>query len=101
MSVVTPTAGRSLPLVGRQAERGRIMPKRGSMPRYRVTGGPDGTAGIQYKTKRAEAGDIVEDVPRESIKWLREQGYIEMLGKDDTPDPSAATDVSTDNLKEA
>jgi hypothetical protein len=71
------------------------------MPRYRITGGPDGTAGIAYKNKRAEAGDIVDDIPRESIKWLREQGYIETLGKDDTPDPSAATDVSTDKLKEA
>lgn len=51
------------------------------MPTYRVTGGPDGTAGINYKDKRVEPGDDVSDLPRESIKWLREQGYIATLGE--------------------
>lgn len=54
------------------------------MPRYRVTGGPSGDAGLDYKSTRAEVGDIVDDLPRESIKWLREQGYIELVGKDDS-----------------
>lgn len=51
------------------------------MPQYRITGGPDKTAGLEYKTKRVEVGDIVEDIPRDSIKWLREQGYIEVVTK--------------------
>jgi hypothetical protein len=46
------------------------------MAKYRVTGGADGLSGISYKDKRAEVGDVVDDLPRESIKWLREQGYI-------------------------
>ena len=58
------------------------------MPRYRITGGPDGNAGLNYKAKRVEVGEIVDDIPRESVKWLREQGYIEIEGKEDpTPDP--------------
>ena len=52
------------------------------MARYRITGGPTGDAGLDYKAKRAEVGDIVEDLPRDSIKWLREQGYVEVVGKD-------------------
>lgn len=67
------------------------------MPTYRITGGPDGTAGLSYKDKRAEPGDEVTDLPRESVKWLREQGYVEVVGKDDTPedapaDPAPAAD---------
>jgi hypothetical protein len=49
------------------------------MPKYRVTGGPTGDAGLSYKTKRAEVGDIVDDISRDSVKWLREQGYIEVV----------------------
>lgn len=61
------------------------------MPTYRVTGGPDGTAGLSYRDKRAEPGDEVSDLPRESIKWLREQGYIEVPGDSaDTPDTTPA-----------
>ena len=52
------------------------------MARYRITGGPTGNAGVDYKAKRAEVGDVVDDLPRDSIKWLREQGYIELVGKD-------------------
>jgi len=34
--------------------------------------------GISYpKGKRAEKGDVVDDLPKESIKWLLEQGEIE------------------------
>lgn len=52
------------------------------MPKYRVAGGPDGNAGLSYKSKRVEVGEIVDDLPRESIKWLREQGYIEPLNEE-------------------
>ena len=33
--------------------------------------------GIDYKGRRAEAGDIVDDIPVKSVKWLTEQGIIE------------------------
>jgi len=68
------------------------------MPTYRVTGGPDGTAGLSYRDKRAEPGDEVSDLPRESIRWLREQGYIEIPGdvSDPTPIPEpTAEDAPT------
>lgn len=55
------------------------------MARYRITGGPTGDAGLDYKAKRVEVGDIVDDLPRDSIKWLREQGYVEVVGKDSDP----------------
>jgi hypothetical protein len=44
-------------------------------------------AGMNYgpNEKRAEAGDVVDDLPAESIDWLKEQGYIEPDGE-----PSAA-----------
>ncbi|WP_395772549.1 hypothetical protein [Arenimonas sp.] len=59
------------------------------MARYRITGGPTGDAGLDYKAKRAEVGDVVEDLPRDSIKWLREQGYVELVGKDsDAAEPT-------------
>ena len=72
------------------------------MPQYRVTGGPAGNAGLDYKSRRVEPGDIVDDLPRESIKWLREQGYIEAVGKDapskdaETPD-TGLTDADSPN----
>lgn len=44
------------------------------MPHYRVL------AGISYPpSRRAEAGEIVDDLPKRSIKWLREQGFIELV----------------------
>lgn len=66
------------------------------MPRYRIAGGPDGTAGINYKNTRAEVDDVVDDIPRESVKWLRDQGYIEIVGKDGTPidDPTPSEPVA-------
>lgn len=33
--------------------------------------------GITYGSKRAEAGDVVSDIPASSAKWLAEQGIIE------------------------
>ena len=46
--------------------------------RYRVTGGVDGTAGIDVAEKRYEAGDEVELTAKQS-EWLLEQGYVETL----------------------
>jgi hypothetical protein len=34
--------------------------------------------GIDYNDKRAEAGDVVSDLPSKSISWLLEQGLIEL-----------------------
>ena len=37
--------------------------------------------GIDYPpNKRAEAGDIVSDLPKESISWLIDAGAIERIG---------------------
>jgi hypothetical protein len=46
--------------------------------------------------RRAEEGSIVDDLPAKSIKWLREQGLIELLdGK--TGEPVIETiEVETD-----
>jgi hypothetical protein len=36
--------------------------------------------GLDYPpNKRVEAGELVEDLPSKSIKWLREQGLIELV----------------------
>lgn len=55
------------------------------MPRYKVL------AGLDYPpNRRAEAGDMVDDLPSKSIKWLREQGLIEAVDprtKDPEPEP--------------
>lgn len=42
------------------------------MSQYRVLVGLDYPPG-----KRAEAGQVVDDIPAKSVKWLTEQGYIE------------------------
>lgn len=50
------------------------------MPKYKVL------VGIDYPpNRRAEAGDVVDDIPSKSIKWLREQGIIELA--DGSPAP--------------
>lgn len=55
------------------------------MPAYRVL------VGLDYPPdRRAEAGDVVEDLPGKSIKWLTEQGLIEPADKA-KPAPKAAT----------
>jgi len=55
------------------------------MPKYKVL------QGIDYPpNKRAEVGDVVEDLPPRSIKWLREQAIIEPVDpktKDPEPQP--------------
>lgn len=46
------------------------------MAKYRVL------KGIDYPpNKRAEAGDVVEDLPATAIKWLLEDGIIEDANK--------------------
>jgi hypothetical protein len=46
------------------------------MARYRVL------TGLDYPpNKRAEIGDVVEDLPAQSIKWLLADGYIEDADK--------------------
>ncbi len=38
-------------------------------------------AGISYPpNKRAEVGDIVSDLPKDSITWLVESGVVEAVG---------------------
>lgn len=41
-------------------------------PKYRVL------VGMDYSDHRAEAGDVVTDIPSVSIPWLLEQGCIEL-----------------------
>jgi SOS-response transcriptional repressor LexA len=49
------------------------------MAQYRAT------VGIDYPpNKRVEAGEIVSDLPGDSIKWLLEQGLIESTDKKST-----------------
>ena len=46
--------------------------------RYRVL------AGINYPpNKRAEIGDIVSDLPGDSIRWLVERGAVELYSEGD------------------
>jgi len=46
------------------------------MAKYRVL------TGLDYPpNKRAEAGQVVEDLPAQSIKWLLESGLIEDISK--------------------
>ena len=43
--------------------------------------------GLSYPpNKTAEVGDVVNDLPSQSVKWLLDQGHIEAIG--DTPAPS-------------
>lgn len=35
--------------------------------------------GIDYNGKRAEAGDVVGDLPEKSIPWLTRQGLVEQM----------------------
>ena len=45
------------------------------MPRYRVTGGPSGDAGIDVGDKRFEPGDSIE-MSAKDAKWLVDDGYL-------------------------
>lgn len=43
------------------------------MPKYLVK------QGLDYLNRRAEAGDVVDDIPAKSLGWLKEQGIIELV----------------------
>ena len=48
--------------------------------------------GIDYKDKRAEAGDVVDDIPAKSVKWLVDQGIIEKVGASAKEEPVVEED---------
>ena len=50
------------------------------MPRYTVTGGPSGDAGIDIGEKRYELGDAL-DAAAKDVKWLVDEGYLSPAGK--------------------
>lgn len=45
------------------------------MPEFVVTGGPDGTAGVEIADVRYEPGDKVEATTK-AVKWLVDDGYL-------------------------
>ena len=49
------------------------------MPKYRVTGGADGTAGVDIGGERFEPGDAVEAAAKD-VKWLVDDGYLSATG---------------------
>jgi hypothetical protein len=52
--------------------------------------------GITYGSKRAEAGDVVSDIPSASVKWLTEQGIIEPADTSKPSKPDKREPVSED-----
>lgn len=46
------------------------------MPSYKVL------IGLEYKTIRREPGDVADDIPKQSVPWLLEQGAIEPVGEE-------------------
>ena len=58
------------------------------MPKYRVL------QGIDFPPdRRVEAGEVVDDLPPKAIKWLREQGLIELEDANSTDELSSAKNV--------
>jgi hypothetical protein len=57
--------------------------------KYRVLHGLDFMA-ANGKAKRQEAGTVTDDIPRESIRWLLDQGHIEEV-EDDPQEARART----------
>ena len=54
------------------------------MAQYRVL------VGLNYPpARRAEPGDVVEDLPGKSVKWLTESGAIELVPSATPVKPSA------------
>jgi hypothetical protein len=48
---------------------------------------------LTYPPNRAvSAGEVVDDIPAKSIKWLVEQGHIEQAGGKDAPAAPVATE---------
>lgn len=46
--------------------------------------------GLDYGDKRAEAGDIVSDLPTKSVAWLKEQGLVEEVEATSTTSKKSA-----------
>lgn len=62
------------------------------MAKYRVL------TGIEWGTRRAEAGEIVDDLPAKSIKWLRDSNLIELVdGSKPEPEAEPADDEASDD----
>lgn len=59
--------------------------------------------GINYDGKRAEPGDVVDDIPGESISWLLEDGAIDKVPGSQSKSPgkkAAATRAAKEEGKE-
>jgi len=54
--------------------------------------------GIDYLGKRAEAGEVVNDLPRNSVAWLLRDGIIERIGKAEPEIKSEEIEVEADEL---
>lgn len=65
--------------------------------KYRVTGGADGTAGINVGARRYEPGDIVE-MTQPKAAWLVDRGLLVADGKQAATDEPA---VDGDEVVEA
>jgi hypothetical protein len=53
------------------------------MPKYRAL------VGIEFPPdRRVEAGEVADDIPANSIKWLSEQGLIELVDQGAKPQPA-------------
>ena len=50
--------------------------------------------GIDYKGKRAEPGDVVSDIPRGDVSWLKAQGIIEPVSAGPRVNDDYAEDVA-------
>lgn len=58
------------------------------MPKYRVL------QGIDFPPdRRVEAGEVCDDLPPKAIKWLREQGLIELEDANSTDEFTPAKNV--------
>lgn len=66
--------------------------------KYRVTGGADGSAGIDVGARRYEPGDIVE-MTQPKAAWLVERGLLVADGKQVAADePAVDEDEVVDEL---
>jgi len=54
--------------------------------------------GIDYLGKRAEAGDVVSDLPRNSVAWLLRDGIVERIGKTEPEIETEEIEVEADEL---
>ncbi len=50
------------------------------MPKYKVTGGQDGTSGVTIDKKWYAPGETIEAVATK-VRWLVEQNYLAAIGK--------------------